>query len=315
MTKALSTTGGVSVPSLPAQLGLDREVIRLDTLIAEWVQNADAELVPLLRWQLISSSKHFRTVALMACHYATTTKVISPRILRSAVALEMVHNVSLIIDDILDRSRYRRGRLSLHCRFGKLPAMMASGYIFAGATRLVVNDPFAVGLLGHLLQRLSAAECRQWRLRKEPLGVEDWRLIAAEDTGSMFDTAARLGTRDDRLRKFGLLLGILYHGCDDVADVRGTGALGGGGAGDIRDRILTLPAAIAIRRPEFAALYRSASPAHNEALHEGFIDALPAAEAYLDQFAAEAAREARTQAEHPERLLALIERTRALSLS
>ena len=63
----------------------------------------------------------------------------------------------------------------------------------------------------------------------------------------MFEICARLGTRDDRLRRYGLLLGTLYHGCDDVADVRGTTALGGGSEKDIVDGILTLPAAVAMR--------------------------------------------------------------------
>ena len=39
----------------------------------------------------------------------------------AAAAVELIHNVSLIVDDILDRSRYRRGELSMHCRFGFLP--------------------------------------------------------------------------------------------------------------------------------------------------------------------------------------------------
>ena len=65
--------------------------------------------------------------------------------------------------------------------------------------------------------------------------------------------------------KYGLLLGMLYHGCDDVADVRGTTALGGGSEKDIVDGILTLPAAIADARsghrgsvPERRARGRSA---------------------------------------------------------
>ena len=32
------------------------------------------------------------------------------------------------------------------------------------------------------LKRLGVAECMQWRLRRQPLGVEDWRKIAGEDT-------------------------------------------------------------------------------------------------------------------------------------
>ena len=69
----------------------------------------------------------------------------------------------------------------------------------------------------------------------------------------MFEICARLGSRDDRLQRYGLLLGMLYHGCDDVADVRGTTALGGGSEKDIVDGILTLPAAIATRDPATAA--------------------------------------------------------------
>ena len=49
------------------------------------------------------------------------TDRLSVRVLRAAAAVELLHNVSLIVDDILDRSRYRRGELSLHCRYGFLP--------------------------------------------------------------------------------------------------------------------------------------------------------------------------------------------------
>ena len=97
-----------------------------------------------------------------------------------------------------------------------------------------------VQLLSELVKRLGVAEVMQWRLRRQPLGVEDWRKIAGEDTGSMFEVCACLGTRSDQLRRFGALLGMLYHGCDDVGDVRGAVALGGGGKEDLRDGILTL---------------------------------------------------------------------------
>ena len=129
----------------------------------------------------------------------------------------------------------------------------------------------------------------------------------------MFEICARLGTRDDRLAKFGKLLGLLYHGCDDVADVRGTAALGGGSEKDIADGILTLPAAIAIRDPETALLFER--PDAVSALTERLVDALDEAEEYLDRIAETAAREARKQARSPERLLELIAYTRELSHS
>jgi geranylgeranyl pyrophosphate synthase len=233
--------------------------------------------------------------------------------LRAAAAIEMVHNVSLIIDDILDRSRYRRGILTLHCRFGLLPALMASGYITADAYELVDHNPFAIRRIAELFRRLAAAEALQWRLRRHPLGIEDWRIIAGEDTGSMFEACACLGTGDETLRRFGALLGMLYHGCDDVGDVKGAVALGGGGEEDLRDGILTLPTAIAIRDPEVALLFRDPGRDGLQRLLRKLEEALPEAERYLDSIAAEAEAEATRVARKPGVLISLVRNTRKLS--
>ena len=163
--------------------------------------------------------------------------------------------MSLIVDDVLDGSDERRGIATVETRFGRLTALMTSGYLVADAFDVSRDDPFAVRHLAELLRRLGAAECLQWRLRRQPLGVEDWLRIAGEDTGSMFEICAVLGARSQRLRRYGHHLGVLYHGCDDVGDQRGLEALGGGGDEDIRDGILTLPAALAIRDPEVRALF------------------------------------------------------------
>jgi geranylgeranyl diphosphate synthase type I len=128
----------------------------------------------------------------------------------------------------------------------------------------------------------------------------------------MFEICARLGTRDDGLRRYGLLLGTLYHGCDDVADIRGTTALGGGSEKDIVDGILTLPAAVAMRSPTTALLIRNAGSGTFRRIVEALRAALPEAEAYLDRLAAEAEDEAR-RAGHPARLVELLRHTRALS--
>jgi geranylgeranyl pyrophosphate synthase len=190
---------------------------------------------------------------------------------------------------------------------------MTSGYIGFAGSQLVAADPYSVRLVAELMQRLGAAECFQWRLRRQPLGVEDWRLVAGEDTGSMFEICARVGTRNDLLLRYGLLLGTLYHGCDDVADVRGTTALGGGSEKDIIDGILTLPAAIAMRDPATALLLRDVRPETFDRTARRLRAALPEAETYLDRLAKEAEEEALRNAPYPARLVELIRHTRALS--
>jgi geranylgeranyl diphosphate synthase, type I len=306
-------TGGRQNEAVIADLGFAVEMRRLRSEFELWIIRCDDEMREALEWQLLGPSKYFRPLTVFCCSRAVNGPCLSMEAIRSAFVVELFHNVSLIIDDIVDHSRHRRGKLTLHCRFGTLRALMTAGYIVAEGYHLSENDPQAVRLLSELLQRLGVAECLQWRLRQQPLGVEDWRRIAGEDTGSMFEVCAALGARDERLRRFGHLLGVLYHGCDDVGDVKGLAALGGGGQEDLRDGILTLPAALAIRDPAVAAMFRDPAESDLRRLAEAFESKLPEAEHYLDRIAAEACEEARHCAPDPTPLFALVDQTRELS--
>jgi len=268
-----------------------------------------------LEWQFKGGSKFFRPLTVFSCYRAIYQGSIPPQLIRSAAVVEMFHNVSLIIDDILDDSRHRRGRLTFHHRFGNLHALMTSGYIVADGYRILKEDPHDIGLFSELLMRLGVAECVQWRLRRQPLGVEDWRRIASEDTGSMFEVCACLGTRTEELRRFGHLLGVLYHGCDDVGDIRGAQALGGGGDEDLRDGILTLPAALAIRDPKIARIFCTHNPGAGDlnTMAQAFGARVEEAELYLDNLSEEARAEASRSALNPSPLLALVDHTRQLS--
>jgi hypothetical protein len=167
---------------------------------------------------------------------------------------------------------------------------------------------FDLRLLAELKKRLAIAECVQWDNRKggvlrqgnsrtvRPLGVADWRYLAREDTGSMFEVCACLGSRSQRYRRLGRLLGMLYHGCDDVADVLELENLGGGGTEDLVEGILTLPAGLAIQQDsDVRALYskKKRNKEDLSRLRVAFIDQLPAAGRELDGIHDQALDEAR----------------------
>jgi geranylgeranyl pyrophosphate synthase len=297
------------------QLGFREEMKQLREVLETWIRGANREIRPLLEWQFITNSKYFRPLTVFSAHRAMTDEPIPNRLIYSAAVLEMVHNMTLIVDDIVDGSKTRRGRPTLHSRFGLLPTLMAAGYIVADGFMMSSGDRIDIRLVSELMKRLAAAECMQWNMRRQPLGVEDWLTIAGEDTGSMFETCACLATRDDLLRKFGGLLGVLYHGCDDVGDVKGLQSLGGGGEEDLRDGILTLPAALAISDPVVARLFckpvRSAGEL--EQISVAIRAAVPAAEERLDQLATEAKWEAHLRAANPTPLYAIVDHTRELS--
>ena len=298
-----------------ADLGASDAIDEVRARIERWLREVDEELRQPLEWMFSGPQKHFRPLTLFACHEAVGGGPIDPDTVELAFAVELVHNMSLIVDDILDESRERRGIATIHARFGRLHALMASGYLVADAYAAVADDAFAVEALSELVRRLGSAECLQWRLRRQPLGVEDWRRIAGEDTGSMFEICAVLGGRSQRLRQYGAYLGMLYHGCDDVGDQRGLVALGGGGDEDIRDGILTLPAALAIRDPAIRALFvvDDDDPARLTRLAVACRAQLDEAEVVLDGIAAAARDEALRFARHPDPLIALVDHVRQLS--
>ena len=218
-----------------AQLGAQREIALVRTRIAEWLGHVDDELRETLEWTFKGTQKHFRPLTLFACHRAVHGPSLPPQTVELAFVVELVHNMSLIIDDILDESAERRGLATIHAKFGRLPAMMASGYLVADAFASVADDPLAIHALSELIRRLGSAECMQWRLRRQPLGLEDWRRIASEDTGSMFEICAVLGARSERLRQYGHFLGVLSAPAAMTWGTRrGLEALGGGGEEDIQ---------------------------------------------------------------------------------
>jgi geranylgeranyl pyrophosphate synthase len=307
-------SGQISSEDVIAALGAAGEIQLLRERLASWLESVDEELREPLTWAFAGVPKHFRPLTLFACHRAVHDTPVSEAV-ELAFAMELAHNMSLVIDDVLDGSDERRGIETIQRRFGRLTALMASGYIVADAFDAVAEDPFAVRHLSELLRRLGAAECLQWRLRRQPLGVEDWRRIAGEDTGSMFEICAVLGARSQRLRQYGHLLGVLYHGCDDVGDQRGLEALGGGGEEDIRDGILTLPAALAVRDPRIRELFAIDDDDQRRLaiLADACRAQLDDAEAVLDRIADSARVEARQFAKDPDPLLDLVDHVRQLS--
>lgn len=312
-----------STVELITRLGLLDEMSRLVVSLGQWIDRADQEIREALRWQFDESSKRYRPLTLFACNAAANPGPTPESTVRTALALEMFHNAALIVDDIVDRSSLRRRKATLRARYGDLHALMVAGAIVADAYAVLAKNSGRneqdvrgdVTLLSELMRRLAVAECAQWRRRRLPLGVADWMDIAREDTGSMFEICARLGARDPGYRQFGRELGVLYHGCDDVADMRGSVALGGGGDEDLRDGILTLPAALAIRDNSVRDVFCKPKRTRKDLafLRKAFSAVLPEAERVLDRIAESAVRAARQCTAEPAHLILLISYTRRLS--
>lgn len=153
-----------------------------------------------------------------------------------AVALEMIHNYSLIHDDLpcMDDDDLRRGRPTCHVKYGEAIALLAGDALLNGAYEMIASSdsPHMPAML-----RLIS-ECAGYRGMiggqeldmKTPADFDELVTLHRKKTGALIRAAvvggAILGnaTEEERaaLERYADALGLAFQVCDDLLDVVGT---------------------------------------------------------------------------------------------
>ena len=158
----------------------------------------------------------------------------------AAVALEYVHNFSLIHDDIQDRDETRHGRPTLYWQWGMPRALVAGNFLRAIADRAVqgladsgLGERLALDVAGALTSAyLEMIEGQYMDLQFEgrrDVTVHQYLEMISKKTGALLrcsvDLGAMIGTCDQQTRaafhEFGRALGFLFQIRDDVLGVWG----------------------------------------------------------------------------------------------
>jgi len=188
--------------------------------------------------------------------------------LPAAAALELVHNFSLIHDDIQDGDRERRHRPTVWYLWGKEHALNAGDSMHALATQALyrlgqrgVPAPKQVAVLQVLTEAtLAMIEGQHLDLSYESrldISVEDYLQTIALKTAALISCATEMGAllgsdeEDLRagLRRFGHHLGLAFQIRDDILGIWGDEpALGKPLASDIRRKKKSLPVVYALSR-------------------------------------------------------------------
>jgi geranylgeranyl diphosphate synthase type I len=192
------------------------------------------------------------------------------RALPAAAAVELVHNFSLVHDDIEDESPERRGRPTLWCLWGRAQGINAGDVMHALshltllglAGRGVESGKVlqAARLLNEAIIKLCEGQyldlCYENRL---DIGVDDYLKMVSSKTASLFQCSlklgALLGTGDEGLieglGRFGHNLGLAFQIRDDILDIWGQEeAIGKPRAFDIRKMKKTLPIIYGLAKSE-----------------------------------------------------------------
>ena len=199
---------------------------------------------------------------------------ITPLAQNAAAAVELVHNFSLVHDDIQDRSELRRHRPTLWSLWGMPQAINAGDALFALAQVVLVQDGSALAAqlaneLNMTALKLSEGQFLDIDLQhgNTPVTLEAYEAMIARKTGVLFASACRMGALAagasaeaiEAYATYGLELGVAFQEQDDLLGVWGRSAeTGKPDAADIVERKRGLPAAMALSLPDTPDWLRSA---------------------------------------------------------
>jgi geranylgeranyl diphosphate synthase, type I len=188
------------------------------------------------------------------------------RALPAAVAVELVHNFSLLHDDVMDGDTMRRHRPSVWSVFGATNAILAGDALHSLAFAELVrggDDGGGVRRLSEALLRLVRGQCADIGFeRRTDVALAECLNMARDKTGALLAVACALGARYgggsgdqvERLWRFGMHLGLAFQLADDLlgiwGDPRATGKPTGS---DLRHGKKSLPVVAALTRKHPAA--------------------------------------------------------------
>jgi geranylgeranyl diphosphate synthase type I len=218
------------------------------------------DLVPLA--QRTGSGKRLRGILALLVSEAVCGSIAPAR--RAAIAVELVHNFSLVHDDIQDRSHLRRHRPTIWSLWGLEHGITAGDWLWAVASEILVR-PSTPGaavqaeVLAEACLRLIEGQFLDLELQRSPPPPTPAMYSAMIDrkTGALFAAACRMGAlaseasseQTAAYARFGLRLGRAFQEQDDLLGVWGTSeSTGKPERADLLDRKRGLPAVIALTR-------------------------------------------------------------------
>lgn len=182
--------------------------------------------------------------------------------LPGAVAVELIHNFSLIHDDIMDGDRVRRHRPTVWDVFGVADAIIVGDALHTLAFEQLLIDPTQVPAmtagvrLAQATSAMIAGQAQDVALDRQPAATLDECLIMeGNKTGALLAQSVAIGAvlgegTDDEvaaLERYGSSLGLAFQAVDDVLGIWGDPAVTGKPAGhDIRERKKSMPIAMAM---------------------------------------------------------------------
>ena len=215
---------------------ISNELLIIDDIITSIYRNFDGQIMKQVFEVLINSpGKRIRPALLiLSAHAALThkngTKMLDISLFRIAAAIELIHQGSLLHDDLLDCAVMRHGMKTVNAAWGNKTAIFLGDYVFARAFNLLAlcGDQIVLNYLGDTVKMMCEGELIQIINRGNfSMSREYIMSIINQKTSSLFASSCYLGamsvSEDERIRegmrKYGVNFGMAFQLIDDLRDI------------------------------------------------------------------------------------------------
>lgn len=206
--------------------GLEAVERKLETVVESEVQL----LEDAGRHIITSGGKRIRPRMALLAYLATGNKDFEA-VVPMAAAVEMVHTATLVHDDINDHSMTRRGKETVHAKWGRTFALLTGDFLFTkvyemmapygGVYNVIMADACRKLVEGETLQAAAA--------KAGEMDRETYKSIISLKTASLFEASARMaaiygGATDeivDAISDYAYNLGLCFQIVDDILDIVG----------------------------------------------------------------------------------------------
>jgi len=226
------------------------EITQVENLIVSQAEGNDPDISAALRVLLEAGGKRIRpTITLLI---GKMLGVPNNKLVTIAAAIEMLHNATLVHDDLIDGSLLRRGMPTLNSQWAPGATVLTGDFIFARAAYLAVESESTrfMKVFAQTLTTIVNGEITQLFANHSITTRADYFHRIYSKTASLFETSATaagiINLEDEEtiedLRKYGYGIGMAFQIVDDILDFTGEQATVGKPVGsDLRQGLITLP--------------------------------------------------------------------------
>lgn len=221
--------------------------------------DSEAELIGTIGDHVFASGGKRLRPALL-CLAAEMCGYTGPRRIQLAAALELVHSATLLHDDVVDLATVRRGKPAANVVWGNKRSILAGDFLYARASRMVVEDGSAsvLRIFTRCMQAMSEGELLQLeRSFDADVPEAHYYKVIERKSATLLSAACECGavvagvTRAEqrRVAEFGRELGLAFQIRDDALDYEADEReLGKHRYADLREGKVTLPLLLALKR-------------------------------------------------------------------